>query len=403
VLSVWVATSPAAEPVYKSEFVFAHEAQSHGHVHASTIIECPNGDLRVVWYENGPKLDEPRYYNARNDKSDDVRIAGSRKSKGASAWETPFVMSDTFGVSDNNPTMVIDGEGRLWLFHSTMLGAPKWSWGSSLLRFKVSSNYESSGPPIWERDGLLIPHPLGFDKVFDRLAAQLSAPEADKRFGISKARGHALLNHLRTTAEDAMKLRLGWMPRAHPLVRSDGALIVPLSNENFAIPMMALTSDAGQTWTYSDPVPGIGLIQPTLVEFPDGEITAFFRNGDPRHRIKRSTSTDGGMTWSTPTLTDLPHPGGGIEALLLKSGHLAMVYNNKETKPRDKLAISLSDDGGRTWKWTRQLEDTPGGRFDYPSIVQAADGMLHVTYSHQLKTIKHVTFNEEWVREMTAE
>ena len=42
---------------------------------------------------------------------------------------------------------------------------------------------------------------------------------------------------------------------------------------------------------------------------------------------------------------------------------------------------------------------TPGERFDYPSIVQSRDGSLHVTYSYNLKTIKHVTFNEAWIRE----
>jgi hypothetical protein len=136
-----------------------------------------------------------------------------------------------------------------------------------------------------------------------------------------------------------------------------------------------------------------------LVELADGRIQAYFRNSDPRRRIKRSTSTDGGMTWSALEATDRLHPSGGIEALMLANGHLALIYNNKEQSPRDKLAVSISDDGGQTWAATRQLEDTPGGRFDYPSIIQSADGTLHATYSYHLKTIKHVHFNEAWVRE----
>jgi len=182
------------------------------------------------------------------------------------------------------------------------------------------------------------------------------------------------------------------------LILKNGTLILPLSNENFDIPMMALTSDGGQTWKYSKPVPGVWMIQPSLVELPDGSIHAYFRNGDSRHRVKRSISTDGGMTWSFPELTDLLHPGGGVEVLLLKSGNLAIVYNNKDKKPRDKLAISISEDLGKTWKWTRQLEDTRGGRFDYPSIVQAQDGTIHVSYSWELRTIKHAQFNEAWVK-----
>ena len=105
------------------------------------------------------------------------------------------------------------------------------------------------------------------------------------------------------------------------------------------------------------------------------------------------------MTWSDVTLTDRLHPSSGIEALLLRSGHLLLIYNDVEEAPRDKLAVSISTDRGKTWRWTRHLEDTPGKRFDYPSIIQAKDGTLHATYSYNLKTIKHVRFNEAWVHQ----
>ena len=75
-----------------------------------------------------------------------------------------------------------------------------------------------------------------------------------------------------------------------------------------------------------------------------------------------------------------------------------MIYNDKEKKPRDRLAVSISTNRGKTWKWTRHLENTPNGRFDYPSIIQAKDDTLHASYSYNLKTIKHVHFNEAWVQ-----
>lgn len=394
-------SSFAAEPSYHAEDVFDPAVQSHGHVHASCLVECPNGDLRAVWYENGPALPSPPYYDERRDKSDDVRIGGSRKAAGADGWETPFVMSDTFGTSDNNPTMTVDHDGRLWLFHAAMLGAPDWSWGSVIVRYLISADYDQPGPPMWVTSGVLVPKPSGFDKLFDGIEKRLKDPDSDirKAGGFTAARASFMLQRLRSMAQQPIRQRLGWMPRAHALVRSDGTVILPLSNENFEVPMMAMTADGGQTWTYSAPVPDAGLIQPSLVEFPDGTMAAYFRNGDPRHLIKRSTSTDGGMTWTVPELTDRLHPGGGLEALLLANGHLALVYNNKEEGPRDKLAISISTDKGQTWRWTRQLEDTPGGRFDYPSIIQSKDGTIHVTYSYNLETIKYVRFNEEWVQE----
>ena len=81
---------------------------------------------------------------------------------------------------------------------------------------------------------------------------------------------------------------------------------------------------------------------------------------------------------------------------------LAIIYNDKESSPRDRLAVSISSDRGQTWRWTRHLENTPGQRFDYPSIVQARDGSLHATYSYNLKTIKHATFDEAWIKESVS-
>ncbi len=387
-------------PFYRAESVFQYDQSLGKHTHASSIIECPNGDLLVVWYENGDKLKDPRYFSRQKDKSDDVRIAGSRKVKGTNRWEKPFVMSDTFGTADNNPTIAIDKKNQLWLFHSTMLGAPKWTWSSSILQYKISSNYNKPGAPQWNKTGLLLPRPVGLKEVVDDLAKRLKQPEVRKLLsGKQQIEAHAWLFQMYRWLEDPMHLRLGWMPRAHPLVRSDGALLVPLSNENFEIPMMAITKDSGTTWTFSKPVPEAMMIQPAVVEYPDGQLVAFFRNGDPRHRVKRSSSKDGGMTWTKPELTDRPHPGGGVDALLLKSGNLALVYNNKEQGPRDKLAISISTDRGKTFNITRQLEDQTGGRFDYPSIIQTKQGIIHISYTYNLKTIKHVSLNEEWIRQ----
>ena len=93
-------TVPAsAEVLYEEGFVFDPEVESHGHVHASCIVECPNGDLRVVWYENGPPLPEP-YNSGDRDKRDDVRIGGGRRPAGAS----PMVVGRTSRVTGSTYT-----------------------------------------------------------------------------------------------------------------------------------------------------------------------------------------------------------------------------------------------------------------------------------------------------------
>ena len=369
---VLLACGAYAQGKFGAEFIFDPAVESHGHVHASCIIEAPNGDLRAVWYENGTPLPPP-YFSKQHDKSDDVRIGGARKAKEAEGWDKPFVMADTFGVSDNNPCMAVDKQNRLWLIYATLLGVPEWGWGSALVRYRISGNFDHPGTPTWEKQDILIPHGLGLVK----------SPQT------GSGRSSSLIE------------RLGWIPRAHPLVRSDGALVLPLANENFGIACMAITKDGGETWTFSQPVPGRGLEQPTLAELADGTIVAFFRNNAFNHRIRRSESKDGGMTWAPLTVTDRPHPGAGIEATMLRNGHMALVYNDTE-KERDKLAISISTDNGTTWQWTRHIENTPKGRFDYPSLIQSRDGSIHVSYSYNTKTIKHAHFDEAWVQEGDA-
>ena len=384
----------ARAPLHRERFIFQGD---RGHVHASSIVQTPNGSLLAVWYENGPP--NPAYYfrGGDEDKADDVRIAGARLKDGGDAWDPPFVISDTFGVSDNNPALGIDGEKRLWLIHATLLAVPARSWGSALLQYKVSTDYESPGAPRWTRSSVLIPKPDGLDEAVAREADDVRRRSGRQSpQGVERARG--MLDRL----DDPFARRLGWMPRVHPVALKDGAFLVPLANENFNIAAMAITRDGGETWTFSRPVPGMGVTQPSVVQLRDGALLAFFRDATAAHRIHRSESTDGGLTWSPVTPTSLANPGGGIEAIALASGDLAIIYNDKESSPRDRLAVSISADRGQTWRWTRHLENTPGQRFDYPSIVQARDGSLHATYSYNLKTIKHATFDEAWIKESVS-
>jgi predicted neuraminidase len=76
------------------------------------------------------------------------------------------------------------------------------------------------------------------------------------------------------------------------------------------------------------------------------------------------------------------------------------VYNDT-TRGRNSLAVSISDDEGKTWKWTRHLEKHAQGGYHYPSVIQGRDGKIHALYSYFVdggKSMKHAAFNEEWVQ-----
>ena len=136
-------------------------------------------------------------------------------------------------------------------------------------------------------------------------------------------------------------------------------------------------------------------------------MVAYLRdNGPPPKRAHISTSHDDGVTWTTAVDTDILNPGTSLEAIVLRNGDWLMVYNDLESG-RYSLVAAISQDEGATWKFRRHLEGDPskkvGSQFHYPSVIEAKDGTIHVTYSYFVpegKAIKHIQINEDWVKAM---
>ncbi len=366
------------EPFFSSEPIFPAEKK---HNHASCIVELPNGDLLVAWYRGTGERT-----------ADDVEVLGSRLRKGQSAWEPRFLLADTPGYPDCNPALFAAPDKTLWLFWPTIIDH---RWEGALLKYKMARDPGSAGAPEWTREGVLHVTPEGFDKAM----AEALPSIRNVRPTIQATQ----VAEIETRAKDLLYQRLGWMPRVHPTVLPSGRWLLPLYTDTFSASIVAISDDNGATWSFSSPMIGFGNIQPSLVRRNDGTIVAFMRENGPKRRIRLSTSTDEGKTWSPVTESELPNPGAGIEAIRLSNGHWAIVYNDT-TSGRHSLAVSISDDEGKTWTRTRHIEKKqPGeGSFHYPSIMQAADGSIHVSYTHGTRdgsTIQHARFNEAWVQQ----
>lgn len=401
-------TAPAApheptRPFLKSELIFPLE---HWHNHASCIVETPQGDLLVCWFHGSGERT-----------ADDVKIEGSRKRKGASTWSRRFTMADTPGYPDTNCTMFIDAQGRLWLLWPTILAN---EWPTALMKYRVSSDYRRGDPPQWEISEVLHVTPgREFTELTLKWADQAEASlRATNPTGNLRPEAGRHFENLRISATNKLSCRLGWMTRAHPFVLDGTRLIVPLYSDGFSFSLMAITDDWGKTWHTSSPLVGPGNIQPSIVRRRDGSLYTLMRdNGPPPKRLQQSESRDRGETWSPVTDSDLPNPGSGAEIIMLRNGHWVLISNDTE-RGRHSLAVQISDDEGKTWRWKRHLEYQPpgpeAGSFHYPSIIQAKDDTLHASYSYHLanknlpkdvdgdpaaKSIKHAHFNEPWVME----
>ncbi len=388
----------AASPFHTAELIFPLE---NWHNHSSAIVETPNGELLVCWFHGSGERT-----------ADDVKVEGARLKKGSQKWSERFTLADTPGYPDTNATIFIDPKQRLWLMYPTILAN---EWHTALMKYKISSNYEKNGAPVWESNDVLHITPgaefaATVNPVLDSWTGLIEKMPAEQQ-----TRARARVAETRKNAADKLYKRLGWMTRAHPFVLDNQRLIVPLYSDGFSFSLMAITDDWGKSWHTSTPLVGLGNIQPSIVKRRDGSLLTLMRdNGPAPKRLQMSVSKDRGETWSPVVDTDLPNPGSGAEIISLKNGHFALIYNDTENG-RHSLAVSTSDDEGQTWKWTRHLElmGKDAGEFHYPSIIQARDGSLHASYSYfvntdppeknadgkdkRIKSIKHAHFNEEWV------
>jgi len=148
------------------------------------------------------------------------------------------------------------------------------------------------------------------------------------------------------------------------------------------------TSDLGQTWQATPPVNDgkeIEAIQPSVLFYSGSRLQALGRT--QQDRIFEIWSEDEGKTWGKMTLTTLPNPNSGTDAVTLKDGRQLLVYNHS-TKGRSPLNVALSKDG-KSWEQLVTLEDEPQKQFSYPAVIQTSDGLVHITYTWKRERIKH--------------
>ena len=353
------------------------------HVHSSSIVELPNGDFLVCWFKGSGERG-----------ANDVFIEGARLRKGESKWSEPFVMADSPGIPDCNPVMFMNNDGKLFL---VWIAVQANRWETSILKVKTTKDYKNEGPPNWEWQDLILLKPgEEFEK---RVEEQFNKYGRQDLAWAEYALPYEEM--LIEAAKDPKKRETGWMTRTHPIILPNGKILLPLYSDGFNFGLIAISEDQGTTWNCSLPIVGRGLNQPGLVLQKDGSLVAFMRDdGDEPGRIMISHSYDEGYSWTYAHKSEIPNPGASIEAIKLKSGNWLLAYNDVDDG-RYSLAVAVSDDEGNTWKWKRNLENHKGGSFSYPSVIQAKDGKIHVTYSYVLsenqESIKHVVFDEKWV------
>ena len=191
-----------------------------------------------------------------------------------------------------------------------------------------------------------------------------------------------------------------------PVQLADGTILSPTSDEspdkaNLWRVYFERSTDNGQTWArtpFLNDGATIGAIQPSILFLGGDRLQAVGRTR--QGKVFSVSSLDAGRTWGQMTLTPLPNPNSGTDALTLADGRQLLVYNhssgpaeNPSKGKRYPLDIALSTDG-TSWRHVLTLESEPvSNGYAYPAVIQTADGLVHVSYTWDRKMIKHVVLD----------
>ena len=319
---------PKSCKIITSEYIF--EDAPFKQCHASTIIELTDGSLKAAWF------------GGSNESNKDVEIWVSDKKDGS--WTAPVsvangIINDSLRYACWNPVLFRTADGTLSLYYKVGPNPREW-WGMVI---HSSDNGKSWSAPEKLPDGIL-------------------GPIKNK-----------------------------------PIRLPSGVILSPSSIETKTEKWHAhieRSTNGGKNWEKIaiDPQNPAKVIQPTLLLYPEGKIQALLRSD--QKLIIESWSSDEGKTWSPLAKTNVLNPNSGIDAVTLSSGLQVIVYNPKKgcgdwVNGRNKLNVAVSVDG-KNWKDMVVLEDQPSGEFSYPAIIQTTDQAVHVVYTADRKSIKHV-------------
>ncbi len=341
------------------------------HNHQPGLTACPNGDLMAIWYTC---QDEP---------GRELGVVASRLRRGSNEWEQAAPFWDAPDRNDHGNAIWWDGQETLYHFNGLSTDG---TWGKLALIMRTSSDNGAS----WSKARLINPE--------HGLRKQVIA-------GVFQTR------------------------QGHIIVPCDA---VTGGNGGTAI---HVSRDRGQTWVdpgARSPKPNfaagttgawIAGIHAGVAELSDGRLMALGRGDSINGQMPRSVSSDLGQTW-TYSASGLPPLGSGQRVVLrrLQEGPLflatfakQLTVTNAAGKPVQVSGLfgALSFDGGETWPVRRLITDDGAprevdgggntGKFKlgpttaeprgYMAGTQTPDGIIHLISSKQ-----HYAFNLAWLK-----
>lgn len=149
------------------------------------------------------------------------------------------------------------------------------------------------------------------------------------------------------------------------------------------------------------------LTESQLIDHNDGTLEVFMRNHSDHKCVARCTSHDGGETWGEiwfdETLVDPTCQHSVIKYPDLGDGKERLIFSNvAHDSKRENGVVRLSEDGGKTWPYSKVLET---GSFIYSCLTELPDQQVGILYEveyfdpHYDVKLYYTKFNLAWLKE----
>ena len=339
---------PLAQPgegaYLKGELIYPLDNRPTPETHASTIVETPSGIVSA-------------FFSGTYERHPDVGIRVSRLENGKWTWPEEVangVENDTLRYPCWNPVLFLPEGGPLQLYYKVGPSPQEW-WGMLITS-------EDDGK-TWSE-----PVKLGEDEKIGHLVGPVKNKSVQLEDGTII---HPSSTEIEVNGDDKWRVHF------------------------------EISRDKGKIWEVVGPINDgetFDAIQPSILTYPDGKLQVLCRTRE--NVISQSWSEDGGQTWSEMTATSLPNPNSGTDAVTLQDGRQLLIYNHstkegEEPKGRNILNLATSTDG-QDWIPVMTLENEPiEDGYAYPAIIQSNDGLVHITYTYNRRSIKYVVVDPE--------
>ena len=370
--------SPDGNFRFDAQFVSAAPGEA---VHAASMVELTNGDLRAVWFSGS------------REGAADVTLQTAVMDVATGLWGSESTVIDRAQLQRGlqryvkklgNPVIgrATDGSLLLWMVNVSLGG-----WAGSSISWVRSIDEGRT----WSRPQRLVTSPF---------------------------------------------LNISTLPKGAPIQMSDRHTGLPVYHEFFTKFAELLRLDANGKVVDKVRIPGSQTsLQPVVLVSSTNNAQAYMRSGTAL-AVMTSTTSDAGRTWSDSRPTDWPNPDSAVAGVAMHSGTQWLALNpghrNREQLALIQTQLGGSFNGQALWRieasvspktrlsrpqYERLLSEelaTAGTRpaqvkayvasamrqlchdqecaqeYSYPYLLEGSDGSLHVIYTWHRTRIKHI-------------